>query len=215
MDKLVKNFDQTYPNYASTKFVGSCSIKEPNNFGTNKFYEIQLNSFDGFQFPHDLAEKTSSFPKIADHKGYLLKDCDGILLFEKNGQKYILFCELKSSYILDDIVYAKNQLVGSYVKFKGLLSCIQGYEQKDYKPIGLIVSFEPTQEQLTNISKKLGTDRRSSFALTLNSKRFYSMPADKCDSYFCPLAVGNFDIYYVAVPNRQTVFSIDINAIIK
>lgn len=213
MDKLVKNFDQTYPNYASTKFVGSCSIKEPNNFGTNKFYEIQLNSLNGFQFPHDLAEKTSSFPKIANHNGFLIKDCDGILLFEKNGQKYILFCELKSSYILEDIVKAKNQLVGSFVKFKGLLSCIQGYEQKDYKPIGLIVSFEPTQEQLTNISKI--QDNRSSFAISLNRNRYYIMPADKCDKFFCPLAVGCFEIYYVAVPDHKTTFSIDINIIIK
>ena len=215
MDNLVGNFNQIFPDCASTKFIGGCSIKEPDNINTNKFQEIKLNSFDGFQFPHDLAGKTSSFPQIANHNGVLLKDCDGIVLFEKGGQKYILFCELKSSYILEDIAKAKDQLVGSFVKFKGLLSCIQGYKQDDYKPIGIIVSFEPTQEQLTNISKKLGTDRRSSFALTLNSKRFYSMPADKCNHYFCPLAVGNFDIYYIAVPSRKTSFSIDINSIIK
>ena len=116
---------------------------------------------------------------------------------------------------MEDIVKAKDQLVGSFVKFKSLLNCIQGYKQEDYKPIGLIISFEPTQEQLTNISKILDTDRRASFALTLNSNRFYPMPADRCNSYFCPLAVGNFDIYYIAVPNRQTTFSVDINTIIK
>lgn len=213
MDKLVNNFNQIYPGCASTKFTGGCSIMEPDNIGTNKFQEIQLNSFDGFQFPHDLAGKSSSFPSIAKHDGILLKECDGIVLFEKSGQKYILFCELKSSYFLDDIVKAKEQLVGSFVKFKGLLSSIQGYKLDEYKPIGLIVSFEPTQEQLTNISKI--QDKRSSFAIELNSKKFYPMPANKCDHFFCPLAVGNFDIYYVAVPNRQTSFSVDINTIIK
>lgn len=213
MDKLVDNFNQIYPRFASCKFIGGCSIKEPQNIGTDKFQEIRLNSFDGFLFPHDLAEKSSSFPKIAKHNSFLLKDCDGIVLFEKNGQKYILFCELKSSYKLEDIVKAKDQLVGSFVKFKGLLSCIQGYKQEEFKPIGIIVSFEPTQEQLTSISKI--QDIRSSFALILNSNRFYPISEDKCNQYFCPLAVGNFDIYYIAVPNRQTSFSIDINTIIK
>jgi hypothetical protein len=193
MYNLVNNFNHIYPDFASTKFVGSCSVIEPENYGTNKLQEIVLNSFDGFQFPHDLAQKTTSFPKIAKHCGVLLKDCDGIVLFEKNGQNYILFCELKSNYSLDNIVKAKDQLVGSFVKFKGLLSCIQGYKQEDYKPIGLIVSFEPTQEQLTMISKI--QDPRSSFAITLNYNKFYPMPASKCDKFFHPLAVGDIDIY--------------------
>lgn len=213
MDKLANNFNTIYPSFAATKFNGKCSITEPENIGTNNFQEIILTSFDGFQFPHDLAQKTSSFPAIAHHDGVLQNDCDGIVLFEKNGQKYILFCELKSSYYLENIVKAKNQLIGSYVKFKSLLSTLQGYESDKYKPIGLIISFEPTQEQLTNISKI--QDNRSSFAISLNRNRYYIMPADKCDKFFCPLAVGCFEIYYVAVPDHKTTFSIDINTIIK
>lgn len=213
MDELANNFNKIYPGFASTKFNGECSITEPENIGTNKFQKIILNSFDGFQFPHDLAQKTSSFPAIANHVGVLQNDCDGIVLFEKNGQKYILFCELKSSYLLDNIVKAKKQLIGSFIKFKSLLSTLQGYESDKYKPIGLIVSFEPTQEQLTNISKI--QDNRSSFAISLNRNRYYIMPADKCDKFFCPLAVGCFEIYYVAVPDHKTTFSIDINTIIK
>ena len=54
---------------------------------------------------------------------------------------------------MDDIAHAKDQLIGSSVKMKGLLSTLQGFNINDYKYIGLIVSFEPTQEQLTNISK--------------------------------------------------------------
>ena len=176
MDKLAKNFNQIYPGCASTEFKGGCSIMEPENIGTEKFQEIKLNCFDGFQFPHELAQKLSSFPDMANHVGVLHNDCDGILLFEKNGQKYILFCELKSSYILDNIVKAKNQLIGSFVKFKSLLSTLQGYESDKYKPIGLIVSFEPTQEQLTNISKI--QDNRSSFAISLNRNRYYLKSAE-------------------------------------
>ena len=213
MDKLANNFNTIYPGFASTKFNGGCSITEPENIGTNKFQKIILNSFDGFQFPHELAGKTSSFPSIAKHKGVLQNDCDGIVLFEKSGQKYILFCELKSSYILENIVKAKDQLIGSFVKFKSLLSTLQGYKSDEYKAVGLIVSFEPTHEQLTDIGKN--QDRGASFAIRLNSDKFYTMPADRCDNYFCPLSVGCFEIYYIAVPDRKTTFSIDINTIIK
>lgn len=212
MKQLAENFNKIYPNCGATMFNGICSIKEPENAGTRNFQEIQLTGFNGFLFPHELAGKSSSFPHIAKHDGVLNLDCDGIVFFEKNGQKYILFCELKSSYVLEDIVHAKDQLVGSYVKMKGILSTIQGYKSDDYKPVGLIVSYEPTQEQLTNISKI--DDKRSVFALTLNHNKVYHMPAKRCNKFFCPLAVGNFDIYYVAVPNRQTSFSTDMNNII-
>ena len=68
-------------------------------------------------------------------------------------------------------------------------------------------------KKMTNISKI--QDNRSSFAISLNRNRYYIMPADKCDKFFCPLAVGCFEIYYVAVPDHKTTFSIDINTIIK
>lgn len=213
MNKLADNFNQIYPVFGATVFKGICSIKEPQNAGTKNFQEIRLTGFDGFLFPHELASKASSFPCTAQHKGVLTLDCDGIIFFENNGQKYILFCELKSSYVLEEIAHAKDQLIGSFVKMKSILSTIQGYKPDDYKPVGLIVSYEPTQEQLTNISKN--DDKRSSFAITLNCNKFYSMPAYKCDKFFCPLAVGDFDIYYVAVPNRQTTYSIDINNVLS
>ena len=213
MSLLADNFNKAYPGVMSKNFEGTCSITEPLNSGTEKFQEIVLTGLDGVIFPHELACKTSSFPQIAEHTGVLRYDCDGIVIFEKNGEKYILFCELKSSFVLDDITHAKDQLIGSSVKMKGLLSTLQGFDINDYKYIGLIVSFEPTQEQLTNISKK--DDPKASFAISLNSNKYYSMPANKCDEFFHPLAVGSFNIFYISVPNHRTKYTVDIDSFLK
>ena len=213
MYQLACHFDNVYPGFKTTNFKRTCSFSEPANKDNGKFQEITLSGFNGIQFPHELASKTSSFPHIAEHNGVLKLDCDGIIIFEKNGEKYILFCELKSSYILEDITHAKDQLIGSSVKMKGLLSTLQGFNINDYKYIGLIVSFEATQEQLTTISKK--DNAEASFAISLNSNKYYSMPADKCDNFYNHLAVGRFDIYYISVPNRQTSFTVDVNSFLR
>ena len=213
MKQLAINFQEAYPDLAPKEFTTSCKITEPENAGTKKFQQIELTDFSGYYFPHELAGKASSFPRIARHKGVLLLDCDGVTIFEKNGQKYILYTELKSSFILEEIVKAKDQLVGTHVKIKGVLSTLQGYDINEYKPIGLIVSFAPTQEQLTTISKNY--DKRASFAISLSNMRKYHMPSEKCNQFYVPLAVGDFEIYYVGVPNRQTNYSISINEILK
>lgn len=65
----------------------------------------------------------------------------------------------------------------------------------------------------TNIYKN--DDARASFAISLNSNKYYSMPADKCDHYFHPLAVGCFNIFYISVPNLRTKYIVDVNTFLK
>lgn len=213
MEQLADNFNKAFPGMQSTPFKDSCRIEELENSEGSCFQQIEFTGFDGFIFPHELAAKASSFAQIAKHKGVLTCDCDGIILCRKDGQKYMILCELKSTYSSQEITHAKDQLIGSYVKMKGLLSTLQGYDCNEYKHIGIIVSFEPTQEQLTAISKL--DNKASAFALSLNSSKTYSMPADKCNRFFHPLAVGDFVIHYVAVPNRNKTHSIDIGTIIR
>ena len=214
MELLARNFCAAYPDVTPIIFKGQCKVEEPKNkkSGTG-FLQIEFKGIDGVSFPHELANKASSFASKVNHTGILLQDCDGIVLFEKDGQKYMLFCELKSTFSTEEIAKAKNQLVGSYIKMKGILSTLQGYDNNTYKPIGVIVSFEPTQEQLNAISKR--DDRHSHFAISLNTKKIYCMHSSKCNSFFHPFAVGDFDIYYVGVPNRQQIYSVDLYNIIK
>ncbi len=213
MKTLADNFSAVFPRFATTEFHGTCVINEPCNHGTTCFQKLLLTGFDGYLFPQDLGKKSSSFAQISNHNGILLKDCDGIILFEKNGQKYMLFCELKSSFVLEDIKKAKDQIIGTSVKMKGICSTLQGYDLNEYKPLGLIASFEPTDEQISNISKS--DDKGAYFAIQLNSYKKYSMPSDKCNKYFHPLEIGDFVIYYIPVPGHATNFSVDINTVLQ
>lgn len=213
MKTLADNFSTAFPIFATTEFHGTCVINETQNHDTKCFQELQLTGFDGYLFPQDLAEKSSSFAKKSNHVGILRKDCDGIILFEKNGQKYMLFCELKSSFVLEDIKKAKDQIIGTSVKMKGICSTLQGYDLNEYKPLGLIASFEPTDEQISNISKS--DDKGAYFAIQLNASKKYSMPSDKCNKYFYPLAIGDFVIYYIPVPGHAINYSVDINTVLQ
>lgn len=198
---------------AALPFEGTCNLDEHENDETDKFQRIVLTGLDGYVFPHELMGKASSFPGKAGHEGVLTLDCDGVLLFERGGQKYILICELKSSYTSERIIHAKDQIIGSCVKMRSLLSSLQGFDESEYKAIGLIVSFEPTQEQITSFTKNEGT--KYTFLLRLQAEKKYSMPAARTNRFFHPLKVGDFDIYYVAVPDRQTTYTVDINTFLR
>lgn len=213
MKKLVENFNKVYPVFASNSFRESCDVCEPENQETHYFQKLILTGFDGYIFPHEIMGKASSFASMAKHHGVLTLDCDGVILFEHNNQKYILLCELKSSYLCDEIAKAKNQIVGSSVKMKSLISSLQGFDLSDFKTIGLIVSFEPTDEQITNLSKN--EDRKSSFAISLQANKRYTMPDLKTNKFFYPLNIGTIDLYYVPVPNRQTSYAVDVKSWLK
>lgn len=212
MEVLKDNFNKAYPGLAATPFSGTCDINEYDNKGTNKFQKAVLTGLDGYIFPHELMGKASSFASMAGHNGVLALDCDQVVLFEHSGQKYILLCELKSSYTSEVIAHAKDQIIGSSVKMKSLFSSLQGFDKSEFKAIGLIVSFEPTAEQITNITKNDGP--QSAFAIKLQAEKKYCMPTIKTNRFFHPLEIGDFEFYYVAVPNRKTTYAIDIRSLL-
>lgn len=230
MKTLTSNFNKAYPNFSSIPFCGSCKIEESENVGKNALQELTLTGFDGYGFPKDFVAKATSFASLAqtsstdtvlqtssrkndNHCNVLLLNCDKVVLFEMNGQKYMLFCELKSKFSAEEIGHAKDQIVGSLVKVRSLFHSLQGFNLDEYKPIGLIVSFEPTDEQIRALSTK--ENKIFSFAITLNKNRYYPMPKDKTNKYFHPLEVGTIDIFYLPVPGRQKQYSVDIKTIIK
>lgn len=221
MKTLTINFDKAYPAFSPVSFTGSCKVEEPENAGKEAFRELTLTGFDGYSFPHDLVANTVSFAKQAqnnllrsgNHSDVMRLNCDKVVLFELEGQKYMLFCELKSTFSSDEIVHAKDQIVGSLVKIRSLFHTLQGVKLDEYKPIGLIVSFQPTDEQINALSKN--EDRKSAFAVRLNANRKCHMPEERTNWYFHPLNVGTIDVYYLPVPGRQKTYSVDINTIIN
>lgn len=225
MKTLTDNFNKVYPKFASQPFFEKCVVEDFDNKKSNedpqivnpkKFQSITLEGFSGYSFPHELANKITSFASSASHDEHdkiLLKNCDGIVLFEKNDQKYLLFCELKSSYSLEEIAKAKEQIVGSLINMNGILSTLQGYNLSEYKILGLIASFEPTDEQLSFISKQQSL--KASFVTELQANRVYKMPAYKTQKFYSPLSIRDVDIYYIPVPGRKVDYSVDINTVLK
>lgn len=213
MKTIVDGFNAIFPSFASTFFGGSCKVVEPANFGTSYFQEIELQGIDGYLFPHDLAQSASSLASISGHQGILSLDCDGIILFEWKGQKYILLCELKSTFDTQDIMHANEQLKGSSVKMLGMLNLVQGFNLNDYKVCGLIVSFEPTQEQLTAVSKLQTWD--GVFSYRLQAAKYYAQPLSKCQKFHYPLNVQAIDLFYVPVPGRQVKYSVNLPMVLR
>lgn len=221
MNTLTTNFNKAYPGFSSSAFTGSCKVEEPDNVGKDAFQELTLTGFNGYSFPHDFVAHTESFAKSAqtstlgadNHCDVMRLNCDKVVLFELGGQKYILLCELKSTFSIEEIGRAKDQIVGSLVKVRSLFHTLQGVNLDEYKTIGLIVSFQPTDEQINAVSKNY--DKKSAFAVKLNAERRYLMPEEKTNKYFHPLNVGTLDLFYLPIPGRQKTYSVDINMIIK
>ena len=174
MEKVIVNYNKAYHALPAIPFESSCKIKEPcNEVKDGKLCEVCLTGFNGYSFPHELPEKLSSFVKIATvmkadegikcvsgklsdgKEHYLMKDCDGVIFFEKGGQKYMLFCELKSSYCSEEIFKAKNQICASYIKVKALMGTLQDFCLQEFMPIGMIFSYGPNPEEKTMNSKNL------------------------------------------------------------
>lgn len=230
MKKLIDRYNIAYHALPASMFFSSCKILEPDNkLKADKLYEIELNGFDGYSFPHNLASELSSFArasttvndtggikisegKFSDGKTEhpLMKDCDGIILFEKEGQKYMLFCELKSGY--SAVLKAKNQICASYIKMKALMGTLMDFDLRDYYPIGVIFSYKPNPEERNMNSKKFikGMD----FPAKLQKDRKVLLSKLENEQAFSPLKMDDIIIYYCEVPDNTHCFSVDINSII-
>ena len=81
----------------------------------------------------------------ARHKYRFRRKCDGFAICDFNGQKYLIWIELKSSFgeIFSDAIY---QISGCYVKMKSYLECFSNYNSPDYKEIGVVVC-RPEQQK--------------------------------------------------------------------
>lgn len=77
------------------------------------------------------APKTESFE--------FRRKCDGFAICNHEGQKYLIWVELKSSFseVLSDAIF---QLSGCYVKAKSYLTDFDVYIPGDYKELGIVVS---------------------------------------------------------------------------
>lgn len=217
MITLVNNFNKAFPKCQMTDVSQRTSVIEQLNEDNGKFRELELIDINGYSFCDDFAGKLTSFAHISGHDGCLLKNCDGIHIFEHNGEKYLMLSELKSKYSTDAIDKAKMQLIGSYLKLMAVLQVLQGFDVHDYHIFGVIAAYRPTEEMLSAISKR--DDSISAFAIKLNADQKYLMSTHKCQMCcqmcYCPLNVGDFLIVYVPVENGSQKCSVSIEDILQ
>lgn len=212
MITLVNNFNEAFPNCQMSDVSERTSVIESSNEDNGKFRELELININGYSFCDDFAGKLTSFANISGND-CLLKNCDGIHIFEHNGEKYLMLSELKSKYITDDIVKAKEQLIGTYLNLMAVLHMLQGFDVQDYHIFGVIAAYKPSNEALSAISKH--DDKKSAFAIQLNANQRYFMPAHKCQRFYYPLNVGDFLIIYVPVDNNTQKCSVSIEEILE
>lgn len=214
---IAQHFNEAYPEYAAKEWhADDCfNIEEPQNYNTNKFERLSVTGLDCFQFPHCLASKLSSFATMSNctgNIGCLTLDCDSILLVEKADCIYVICCELKSTFSSEEISKAKNQIVGSSVKFKGILSTLQDVDFQKIKSLALLSlsSLPPSKWMLFQSLKTI----EKAFAFQLQSERLYKMPSLSCNRFFSPLNVGDVELHYIPVPDRQSTFQVDLGKLL-
>jgi len=75
-------------------------------------------------------------------------DCDGVAAVELEGENYLVFIELKSSYTDSQIIKARKQLLTGYYNIMTQLNCTQVFHRNDFKCCCLIVSHPISDELL-------------------------------------------------------------------
>lgn len=130
----------------------SLTIKEDGHEA--KIREVVWTNSDFQNIDQLIVKDFTSFFQTAGAAGLFYDDCDNIMMFEKDGQKYLFFSELKSNFDSQDVYHAKDQIISSYLKINLLLNLIPNYKTEDFIVKGFIFSYPPDQEYLRELYRK-------------------------------------------------------------
>jgi hypothetical protein len=181
---LPESINSLFPKYKSKIINGNVSIEEKDPKA--KLREIQFEHSEFWRIDTTMIKDFSSFFQIAESPDFLCKDCDGIVVFEYNGQKYMLIVELKSSFDTETIFYARKQIISTYIKLNILLNIIPEYKKDEYICKGVIASLNPDDNKQNWISKMLMLDdndpekKKVYFALNLYNDKERTITKDLC-----------------------------------
>lgn len=197
MDNIVTDFNRLYPAFAANRLNG-CNLvihEHENRDKPNTLQTVTVTDLTGWEFSRNFLENAKSFHSQAQKSPLagmecheiMVKECDGLFCREENGQIVFHFFELKSSFDVDNLAKAKDQITGSYLKLLHLLAPLQQFEQKktNITMKGHIFIYEPDTEKLSTI--KTLSDRKARFCFRIHSDKSYFMPSGRCSSYWAPL----------------------------
>ncbi|MBR1833887.1 MAG: hypothetical protein IJ785_00020 [Bacteroidales bacterium] len=83
----------------------------------------------------------------------LNEECDGIIITDYNGNKFIIFIELKSKFE-KGVDKGPKQLLASCFKALTLFNCIDGFSFNDYNLCAVLALQKPSTESLNKVRQK-------------------------------------------------------------
>ena len=151
-----------FPAYVSTGYSRrSLTIKETDLQA--KVKEVIWTNSDFQNIEQKVVQNMTSFFQKAGADDIFHHDCDGIMIFEEGGQKYMFFSELKSTFDSSDIYLAKDQIISSYLKINMLLNLLQNYKTEDYIVKGFIFSYPPTPSYIYELNRSRYLPEKSKY----------------------------------------------------
>ena len=192
-----------------------------------KVKEIIWTGSDFHKVDSTVVKDMTSFFQMAGSPEIFNLDCDGIILFEKDSQKYIFFSELKSTFDTSDIFYAKDQIISSYLKINMIMHLLHCYNYNDFIVKGFIACLSPNmsflrdlyKEQLLKSGSRYKSDADFAIDLCYFSKRSTVLQPTDCFK-LKDLPLGNTGIFktmefhYIEVPIGKSSVTVDVNAYI-
>lgn len=134
-------FDSAYFEKPASRF----SLLEKQNT-SGKLHKVDfVLSGNAIVIKNDILSETSRGYKKIDNSVSFKRDCDGLLLIDKDDKHYLVFIELKSSFneVANSAIY---QIASSYVRLKHYLMAIDSYNAGNYEEIGIIISYPYTEK---------------------------------------------------------------------
>lgn len=211
MDATLEEFGKLYPKYATSLFEESCEVIETEPKDDKDFRCLVITGGCGYRFPREFAADTVSFYGKSESPSPMKFNCDGIFFSEIEERKCLFICELKSSFGPSQIAHAKEQIMGTALRLKAQLGILQ--TKPNWEIHGVIVSYEPTENQLITVNKLTSQD--ASFSKYLFTKGHKTITAERSNKFYAPMAMPDITIHYVAVPGRHTEFQMSLNDLVK
>ena len=211
MEATLEEFGILYPKYATSLFEESCEVIEPEPNSESEFRHFIVTGGNGYVFPREFAADTVSFYGKSKSPDPMRLNSDGIFFSEIDDRKCLFICELKSTFSTSQIAHAKEQIMGTVLRLKAQMSILQ--TQPDWEIHGVIVSFEPTENQIISVNKL--TSKDASFSKYLFTKGHKVITAEMSKVHYAPMAMPDITIHYVAVPERKTEYQMTLSELLN
>lgn len=203
----------------------SCILKEKQD-NKSALSEVNVTSSGSGVFirPEFLRDCEKIFKKINNDLSF--RDInDGTFILEKNNQQFIIYVEMKSGY---SAVKKKaiKQIPVSSIKIKSLLRNLQSFSSLNYKEVGIIISYPPSQDdKYDNKNNAMVFDHKSSYInsqmgceniidkelrvnrkVLLEAKHFPNLPQGKLHN---DIKFNNMMVYHCPVNKNAETIDLD------